>query len=143
LNVKNRWEEKKFKFERKEGKDITLLPVFFLEGRGSIPAGTARAQYICTINVHAAASGQSAMSDAVSGNLYGDDYRQDPGDTGSFSGSGMLSFVMAHEIGHALGNDDEYIYRFVNDPAGGSRFRLPRFEQYYKECHITQTRETR
>jgi hypothetical protein len=115
-NTKKWWEKNNYTFKRKgtDGKNLTVTPIFFFEGREGAPQK-------CTVKVwKKGASGRSNMG-LTTGNFRGGEHKPD--------GSG--EFTMAHELGHATGQDDEYLEGLKKDKLWNPT--LPRWKpkQFY------------
>jgi hypothetical protein len=133
INAKNRWEEKGYKFipdSDPSGKNINVIPVFFYEAREDDP-------YKCTVHLETA-GGRSNMGVSVA-HFKVDDYQSylpGAGDTDE-DGNQYGWFTMAHELGHAIGLDDEYNESLEEDDRANVPDNtlwnppLPKFDQYY------------
>jgi hypothetical protein len=130
INAKQRWEQKGYKFKPQSGVNPEAIPVFFFEARESNP-------FKCTVTLHPAGNGRSSMG-ITSGDFMSDDYQQDAATADPDVDNQMYGwFTMAHEIGHAMGLDDEYAESVPEDNStditDGSCWNppLPQFDQYY------------
>jgi len=133
-NAKERWEQKGYRLKIKtdpSGNQIEVRPVFFFEARESDP-------FKCTVTLHPANQGRSNMG-TTTGNFMNDDYQsQAPGAGDSdVDGQSYGRFTMSHELGHAVGLDDEYNESVEEDndtnvpDATLWNPPLPKFDQYY------------
>lgn len=122
-NARVRWEKKKYTFQPEKdpgGNNLTVRPVFYFEGRDEAPVK-------CTVDLKAAGSGRSNMSLTTAEFEAGE---HSPGGAAySENGISYKTFTMAHELGHAIGEDDEYIESLGNDKKWSPV--LPRYKQYY------------
>lgn len=122
-NSKKRWEMKGYKFKPKadpSGKGIEVKPVFFFEGRDESP-------YKCSVELNQPGTGRANMG-ISSANFKTNDYQQ-CGTTVNEDGKAFAYFTMAHELGHAMGLDDEYLESIKEDEDWFPV--LPKFGQYY------------
>lgn len=113
-NSKKWWEKNNYTLKRRgtNGKNLTVRPIFFFEGRERSPRK-------CLVSVwKTGASGRSNMG-LVIANFRGGEHKKDA------SGD----FTMAHELGHATGQDDEYLESLKKDKLWSPT--LPRFSQFY------------
>lgn len=122
VNSKARWEKKGYKILPKEdpsNKSITVIPKLFLEARDMLP-------YKCVVTVNT--PGGRANMGLTSANFKTNIY-QSSGTAVTEDGKNFKAFTMAHEVGHAIGLDDEYIESISEDSKWNPV--LPQFKQYY------------
>lgn len=125
-NSKKRWELKGYKFVPEKdpnNQKITIMPIFFFEGRTSNPKK-------CTVKIHptGGANSRSNMGIAV-GNFVAHTYKPS-GAALTEVGKNFKYFTMSHELGHACGLDDEYLESLKEDNNWSPT--LPNFKQYYE-----------
>jgi hypothetical protein len=157
LNTKKRWEEKGYTVEPlvppvKAGDcDVQIVPYFYLEARQSGLGGAPKCavQVSDAVNPNWMASGNSLLywknyeaitPDPV--NKPNEDRYGVPG-TDKVDGKSVKAMTVAHELGHAKGKDDEYMYagKFVqyypgmpyhyDDDSMMLHNRLPRLKQLW------------
>jgi hypothetical protein len=107
-NAKNRWEMKNYTIEPHEdpdNKSITVIPKYFLEAREGNP-------FKCVVTVNP--PGGRASMGLTTANFKKVDY-QPRGTASNEYGKGYARFTMAHEVGHAVGLDDEYLESIEKD----------------------------
>jgi len=97
-----------------------VTPKFFFEGREADPK-------ICTVTLHSAAAGRSNMGLTTAEFKAGE--FQPSGPSTAEDGATYKQFTMSHELGHAIGMDDEYIESLANDNNWNPV--LPKYVQYY------------
>jgi len=120
-NSKTRWEKSDYKFKIKgDPSGMVVRPLFFFEGRENAP-------YKCSVDVNKPGTGRSYMGISSAG-FKTTDYKP--------TSSGW--FTMAHELGHAIGLNDEYVESLEEDsrdngvpPVELWNPSLPQFDQYY------------
>ena len=121
-NSKARWEEKGYTIIPKEdpsNKSISVIPKTFLEARDILP-------YKCVVTVNR--PGGRANMGLTAANFKTHIY-QPSGTAVTEDGKNFKPFTMAHEVGHAIGLDDEYIESISQDNKWNPV--LPQFKQYY------------
>ena len=121
-NAKKRWEDKVYAFEplklATEGGDCTyqIRPVFFFEAKKPGIGGKAK----CTVKI--SGDEDAGSMGLESSTMYWKDYQvNDYQHLGAFAdvdGKSYEALVVAHELGHAKGKDDDYAYS-------------TKFKQYY------------
>jgi hypothetical protein len=129
-NAKARWEKKEFALEpanldgQQKGK-IQIKLVFFFEAKTADRGG----KHKCTVSITNNAGDGSMGVD--SSKMYKTDYQETNAWGGEFKDIDdrkFKSLVSAHELGHAMGLDDDYMYEW------GENFLLKEdgyFSQYY------------
>lgn len=125
-NSKKRWELKGYKFVPESdpnNQKITIMPIFFFEGRVSNPKK-------CTVKIHPTGGAQSRSNMGVTtGNFVAHTYKPS-GASLTEVGKSFKYFTMSHELGHACGLDDEYVESLAEDNSWSPT--LPNFKQYYE-----------
>ncbi len=122
---KKRWELKGYKFAPEKdpnNKKITIMPVFFFEGRDSNPKK-------CEVKIHPTGGATSRSSMGIaSGNFVAHTYKPS-GAAFVEQGKAFKYYTMSHELGHASGLHDEYLESLAEDSNWSPS--LPNFKQYY------------
>ncbi|HBZ00410.1 MAG TPA: hypothetical protein DEO84_03715, partial [candidate division Zixibacteria bacterium] len=127
-NAITRWQAKKYHFvpdADPQNRKLVVWPFFFFEHRDANP-------HKCNVTLHLADGGRSDMG-ITNGNFKTPDYC---GHGASVSEDSVTyaRFTMAHEIGHAMGLDDEYRESLEVDNSDRITWwnpPLPRFQQWY------------
>ncbi|MBN2183957.1 MAG: OmpA family protein [Candidatus Krumholzibacteriota bacterium] len=135
MNAKKRWESKPYTIEPVKSPDdggkcaVQITPVFFFEAKKEKLGGKPK----CKVEI---SNDKSAGSMGVTKSwMYHPDYKiRDYLKVGEFKDIDSRRYetlVVAHELSHGEGKDDEYAY-ITNEIASGSRNSLDhRFSQYY------------
>lgn len=132
INAKNRWEEKRYRFKSRANPSsgIQVIPVYFFEARESDP-------FKCTVNLRTPSSGARSNMGVSEANFKTPDYQGTGTANIDVDGGSYNRFTMAHELGHAVGLDDEYLESLEEDNTtnvpGAELWNppLPQFNQYY------------
>ncbi|MGB9595311.1 MAG: hypothetical protein ACPL7B_03435 [Candidatus Poribacteria bacterium] len=131
INAKNRWEHKRYRFisRANPSSGIQVVPVYFFEARESDP-------FKCTVNLRTPSPGARSNMGVSIANFKTPDYRGSGTASIDIDGNSYNRFTMAHELGHAVGLDDEYLESLSEDnptnaPSDYWSPSLPKFIQYY------------
>ncbi len=129
-NANDRMNRKNYLFERKSGThDIVIRPYYFMEAKNSTNGGAHKAM------VDIVQAGSWMMIDTA--NFRQAAYRAEPNRFSSpdadntrqdLDGNTNDPLANSHEMGHALGNADEYLYS-ADDASGNSWGGLPDYDQ--------------
>ncbi|UCC44004.1 MAG: hypothetical protein JSU65_12965 [Candidatus Zixiibacteriota bacterium] len=127
----DRWEKKKYEFRptpSSKGKNITVYPRFFFEGRTSSP----RKCKIWIRKQTGDADEDRADMGLTEANFFRQEHKASTTDTKNAEGESWGYYTMAHELGHATGQDDEYLEGI--DDNGDWDPALPEFSQSATGC---------
>ncbi|MBN1127508.1 MAG: hypothetical protein JXA71_00875 [Chitinispirillaceae bacterium] len=130
LNAKERWESKGYTIEPLDTAFVVQIkPVFFFESKDLHTGGSHKCRVKVSNNPDDGAMGNTSST------MYWKDYQdndyQGIGEYTDIDNKKYTARVVAHELGHAEGKDDDYAYWSGNISAGARNADDERFSQYY------------